>query len=145
MSRAELCMNVTRVQSNKKQRARFITSHRTLSASRDGRCSMELPYLFRNARNKYLHGSAPFPRSWQFLSYSRNSPQLMEAENSLPCSQKSAPPLSPTLSHINPAHAPSHDSTWKSNLILSSHLHLRLPSGFFHSGGGGGILSKGSL
>ena len=37
------------------------------------------------------------------------------------------------LSHINPAHAP-HPSSCTSILILSSHIHLGLPSGLFPSG-----------
>ena len=43
------------------------------------------------------------------------------------------PPPAPILSQINPVHAP-HPTSWRSILILSSHLRLGLPSGFFLSG-----------
>ena len=39
----------------------------------------------------------------------------------------------PTLSQIDPVHAP-HPTSWRSILILSSHLHLGLPSSLFPSG-----------
>ena len=41
-----------------------------------------------------------------------------------------SPPPVPILSHINPVHAP-HPTSWKSILILSSHLSLGLPKGLF--------------
>jgi hypothetical protein len=40
------------------------------------------------------------------------------------------PPLVPILNQINPVYAP-HRTTWRSILILSSHLRLGLPSGLF--------------
>ena len=43
------------------------------------------------------------------------------------------PPPVPTLSQINPVHAP-HPTSWRYILILSSHLCLGLPSGLFPSG-----------
>jgi len=43
-----------------------------------------------------------------------------------------SPPPDPILSQINPVHA-SHPTTWRYILILSSHLCLDLPSGFFSS------------
>ena len=43
------------------------------------------------------------------------------------------PLLVPTLSHIYSVHAP-HTTSWRSILILSSHLCLGLPSGLFPSG-----------
>jgi hypothetical protein len=43
------------------------------------------------------------------------------------------PPTDPILSQIDPAHPP-HLTSWKSILILSSHLRLGLPSGLFPSG-----------
>ena len=42
------------------------------------------------------------------------------------------PPPVPVLSHINPNYA-LHPNSWRS-VLLSSHLHLGLPSGFFPSG-----------
>jgi hypothetical protein len=44
-----------------------------------------------------------------------------------------SPPPVPILSHINPVHAP-HLTSWRSILILSSHLRLGLPSGLLPSG-----------
>jgi hypothetical protein len=44
-----------------------------------------------------------------------------------------SPPPVPILSHINPVHAP-HPTSWRSILILSSHLRLGLPSGLLPSG-----------
>jgi hypothetical protein len=44
---------------------------------------------------------------------------------------KSPPPV-PILSHLNPVHA--HPTSWRSILILSSHLHVGLPSGRLPSG-----------
>jgi len=43
------------------------------------------------------------------------------------------PPPVPVLSQLNPVHAP-HPTSWRSILILSSHLRLGLPSGLFPSG-----------
>ena len=43
------------------------------------------------------------------------------------------PPPVPILSQINPVYT-SHPTSWRSILILSSHLHLGLPSGLFPPG-----------
>ena len=43
------------------------------------------------------------------------------------------PPCVPILSQISPVHAP-HPTSWRSILMLSSHLRLGLPSGLFLSG-----------
>ena len=43
-----------------------------------------------------------------------------------------SPPPDPFLSNINPVHAP-HPTSWRSILILSSHLRLGLPSGLLPS------------
>ena len=40
------------------------------------------------------------------------------------------PPSVPILSQLGPVHNP-HPTSWRSTLILSSHLRLGLPSGFF--------------
>ena len=55
----------------------------------------------------------------------------MESECSSPHS--SVPATSPCVSQINPVHA-HHPTSWRSILILSSHLHLDFPSGLFPSG-----------
>ena len=44
-----------------------------------------------------------------------------------------SPPPVPILSQINPVHDP-HPTSWRSILILSSHLYLGLPSSFLPSG-----------
>jgi hypothetical protein len=46
---------------------------------------------------------------------------------------QNGPPPVPILSRINPVHAP-HSASWRSILILSSHLSLCLQSGFLPSG-----------
>ena len=43
------------------------------------------------------------------------------------------PPPVPILIQLDPVHAPT-STYWRSNLILSSHLHLGLQSGLFPSG-----------
>ena len=43
------------------------------------------------------------------------------------------PPLVPNMSHFDPVHTP-HPTSWRFILILSSHLHLGLPSVLFPSG-----------
>ena len=46
-----------------------------------------------------------------------------------------SPPTLPVLSQINPNHAPlPHLMSWRSILLLSSHLHLVLPRCLFRSG-----------
>ena len=44
------------------------------------------------------------------------------------------PPPVPTLSQIDPFHIPTHPTSWRSILILSSHLRLGVTSGLFPSG-----------
>jgi hypothetical protein len=55
-------------------------------------------------RNNELHCAESFLRSWQFLSYSKNSPLFMEPESSLPFSQQltTCPYLEPDQSNSNP-------------------------------------------
>ena len=64
--------------------------------------------------------------------YSRNSPHFMKPESSLPNSQVPA-----TCPYPEPARSstlPPHSTSWRSILILSSHLRLCLPNGVFPSG-----------
>jgi hypothetical protein len=79
--------------------------------------------------NKCLlsHGPESFSRSRQLCCHSRTSQHFMEPEGSMPCSRE--PSTFPILRHINPIHAIS----LRSILILSTHLHLGLPSGLFPS------------
>jgi len=44
------------------------------------------------------------------------------------------PPPVPILSQLDPVHTPPHPTSWRSILILSSHLRLGLPSGLFTTG-----------
>ena len=66
-----------------------------------------------------------------FCSYSRNSPHFMEPEGSSPYSQLPAtcPYPEPTIQSPQPP-----PTSWRSILILSSHLRLGLPNGLFPSG-----------
>ena len=66
--------------------------------------------------------------SWEAYRFSAGQ----EIHRNLCNFYKSAPP-DPNLRQINPVHAP-HPTSWRSSLILSSHLGLGLPSGLFSSG-----------
>jgi hypothetical protein len=55
----------------------------------------------------------------------------METESSF--THSPVPPPVPILSYIVPVHIP-HPTSWRSILILSSHLRLGLPNGLFPSG-----------
>jgi len=66
-----------------------------------------------------------------FLSLSRSAPYFMEPEGSLPHSQEPA-----TCPYREPARSspyPQHYTSWRSILILPSHLCVGLPSGLFPS------------
>ena len=74
-----------------------------------------------------LHGAESL-RSQLVCSYSRNSPHFTEPEGSLPHSHLSLSWASPIQS-IYP-----HPTSWRSVLILSTHLRLSLPRCFLPSG-----------
>jgi hypothetical protein len=74
------------------------------------------------------NGVEPFLRSRQMCSHSRTSQRFMEPEGSLLCSQEPS---------TDPYPEPDRSSLYHlilSILILSTHLHLGLPSGLFLSG-----------
>jgi hypothetical protein len=74
----------------------------------------------------------PFLRSCQLCSYSRTSQYFMEPEGSLPCSQKPSTGPYSGPDESSPYHR--NLSLSRSILILSTHLHLGLPSGLIPSG-----------
>ena len=79
-----------------------------------------------------LHGAESFLRSWPVFSQLRNSPHFMEPEGSLTHSQDLATCPYPEPARSSPyPHIPT---SWRSILILSSHVCLGLPSGLFPSG-----------
>ena len=78
-----------------------------------------------------LHAARSFLRSQPILSQSINSPHFMENKGSLPHSQVPATCPYPEADQSCPCF---HPTSWRSILILSSHLRLGLPSGLFLSG-----------
>jgi hypothetical protein len=84
-----------------------------------------------DGHNSPTQGAEPFLRSHQLYSNSRTSQHFMEPEGSLPCSQEPS---------TGPYPQPDQSSLYhpilslRSILILSTHLHLGLPSGLFPSG-----------
>ena len=96
-----------------------------------GVCSSKTFLILKLTEPYLLHGAGSFLRSWWLLSWSRNSPHFMKHEGSLPRLQELA--IVPIMSQNSPIHAP-HPTSWRSILILSSHLLLCLPSGLFPSG-----------
>ena len=72
--------------------------------------------------------------SWEANRYSSSQeiPRILWNPEVHYCGYNSPPPI-PILSEINPIHAP-HSLSWRSILILSSHLYLGLSSGLFPSG-----------
>ena len=75
-----------------------------------------------------LHGAESFLSSYLVCIYSRNScisrnPKVHYRTH------KHTPPVS-ILGQPNPVHMP-HPTSWRSSLILYTHLHLGLPSGLF--------------
>jgi hypothetical protein len=82
--------------------------------------------------NSLTHGAEPFLKSRQLCSYSITSQHFMEPESSLQCSQKPSTGPYSEPDQSNP-HQPIY-SYLRPILILSTHLHLGLPSDLFLSG-----------
>ena len=78
-----------------------------------------------------LHGAESFLRSKLVLIRSRNSPHFMKSQGSLPPLQVTTTCPYPEPDQSSPCHNPTF---WRSILILSSNLRLRLPSAVFPSG-----------
>jgi hypothetical protein len=78
-----------------------------------------------------LHVAAPFFISRQLYSYSENSQNFTEPEGSLPCSQELSTYPYPQPDQSRPYHL---ILSLKIHFVLSAHLHLGLPNGFFPSG-----------
>ena len=76
-----------------------------------------------------LHGAESFWEANRF-SASQEIPSILWNLKVYYCINK-CPPSVPILSQINPEFKPSHPTSWRSILILSSHLRLGLPSGLF--------------
>jgi hypothetical protein len=83
------------------------------------------------------YGAEPFLRSCQLCSHSRSSQHFIESEGSLPCSQEPSTGPYPEPDQSNPYHS---ILSFRSILILSSHLHLGHPIGLFPSGSPTNIL-----
>ena len=88
--------------------------------------------LPRQGYTYLLHGAESFLRSHPVFRYSRNSPHFVEPEGSLPHSQVPATCPYPEPARSSPF--PPHPTSWRSVLILSSHLRLGLPSDLIPSG-----------
>jgi hypothetical protein len=73
-----------------------------------------------------------FFRSWQLLGYS-NSPHFVEPQLSFPCSQELANFVHPEQDKFNSCPR-LHPISWRSTLIVSSHLSRDLSSDLFRSG-----------
>ena len=72
-----------------------------------------------------LHGAESL-RSHFFFSWSRYSPHFVELQCTVPCFQDSAICCFPEPDQSNMYTLP-HSTSWRSILVLSSHLHLGLP------------------
>jgi hypothetical protein len=82
----------------------------------------------------YLSNSMEQRPSWEANSFSASQeiPRILWNPE-VHCRIHKSPPPVPILSPLNPVHVP-HPTSWRSTLILSSHLRLGLPSGRLPSG-----------
>jgi hypothetical protein len=96
------------------------------------------PYLGKYLTNSLTHGAEPVLRRYQLCSSSRISQHFMEPEGLLSCLQESSTGLHPQPDRSSPYHP----IYLRSILILSTHLHLGLPSGLSPSGFPTNILHK---
>ena len=95
--------------------------------------SDKFPCLQKLTVNNKTHMTNSSLRSLPFFSWSRNFSHLMETESSLPCSQEPATRSYPQPDQSSPRHSPQPVS-WRTVVILPSHLCLGLPSGLLPSG-----------
>jgi hypothetical protein len=86
-------------------------------------------YLVTKHLPNQLHGAEPLLRRPKMCSYSRISKHFMELEDSLLCSQEPSTGPYPEPDQFSPYHP-----ILRSNLILSTHLRLHLPSNFKSAG-----------
>jgi hypothetical protein len=89
--------------------------------------------LYKNLLWRIRHITNSFLRSLSFFSWSRNFRHFMENESSLPCSQEPATRPHPEPDQSSPRNSP-HPVSWRTVVILPSHLCLGLPSGLLPSG-----------
>ena len=81
--------------------------------------------------NYLFHAAGSFLEANRFIA-SQEIPRILWNPKVFYRVYKCPPPL-PILSQINPVHA-LHSTSWRTILVLSSHLHLGLTSGLFPSG-----------
>ena len=95
-----------------------------------------LAYHYRNIKHlltySYSMKQSPFWEANRF-SVSQEIPRILWKPEVHYRIHKYPPPV-PIQSQLDPVHAPPHPISWRSILILSSHLRLGIPSGLFPLG-----------